>query len=86
MRVVRRNIRRNSPSFADELMVERGKHVQNDEAGKERRNKAVRHPRRIDHEGGQQRLFVRTDQAVGNTGSVIGCIVLVRMARKICST
>jgi hypothetical protein len=37
--------------FSGELVVERGKHVQDAEAGKERRNIAVRHPGRINQEG-----------------------------------
>ena len=41
--------------FHNELMVERGKHVQNDEAGKDRRNIAVCHKARINLEGGRQR-------------------------------
>ena len=37
--------------FHNELMIERGKHVQNDEAGKDRRNIAVCHKARINLEG-----------------------------------
>src|SRR5262249_58425808 len=38
---------------SDELVVERGKHVQNDEAAQEHRKKDVGHKGRISHQGGR---------------------------------